>query len=322
LEVAAAGALFATLVATLRTPSSRALLWERAALVVVSAALLLSTRSIAMLWVLIIIAAAFALGDKAIVRDALRKPATWVAVGVSGLFAAATAFWYLTPAVFGAKLFQGAGTSPRVAFVDMLSRTLDFAGGYVGLFGWVDTPSPSFSVVVWSFAMVTVILAAFVLASARGRLTVLALTLLMIFIPAVTQAILISSTGYIWQGRYMLALLIVLLVTCGIVIDDTDRMPVLPLALKRALLGLLLLLAAGHVFSFLSTLRRYVVSINGGLKEMLFAAQWQPPLGWLALTALLAIAAGGAVWLTYRAAVKPIATDEAPTGELADTLSK
>ena len=57
---------------------------------------------------------------------------------------------------------------------------------------------------------------------------------------------------------------------------------------------------------------------------MLFAAQWQPPLGWMALTALLAIAAGGAVWLTYRAVVAPIAADEAPAdpSEVAETVSK
>ncbi|TDW30696.1 DUF2142 domain-containing protein [Cryobacterium psychrophilum] len=312
LEIAAAGALLVTLTATFRIPSSRAGLWERAGFVVVSAALLLSTRSIAMLWVLLIIAAAFALGDKTIVRQLLRKPAAWTAVGLSALFAAGTAYWYLHPAGLSPQQFQGAGTSPRVAFVEMLSRTLDFADGYVGLFGWVDTPSPSFSVIAWSFAIVATIAAALVLGTARGRLTVLALALLMIFIPAITQVVLISSTGYIWQGRYMLALLLCLLVACGIVIDDSDRLPVLPLALKRALMGMLVLLAFGHVFSLLTTLRRYVVSVTGGLREMLLEPQWQPPLSWQALTALMAVAVGAAVWLTYRRAATPL-----PVGSLA-----
>ncbi len=303
LEVAAAGALFATLVATFRNRSSGWILWERTALVVASAALLMSTRSIALVWVLILIGAALALSDMRVVRELLRRPAAWIAIGLSAIFAALTTYWYLTPAEFGLQQFQGAGSSPIVAFLAMLSRTLDFADGYVGLFGWVDTPSPSFSVIAWSFTIVGVLVAAFVWGSRRGRLTVLALSILMVLVPAVTQAILISGTGYIWQGRYMLAILVCLLVACGIAIDDADKSPTIPIALRRILAIVLVGLTFGHIFSFLSTLRRYTVSVNGGLKEMLFSPQWQPPLGWIALTALIALIVGTAAWLTYRTAI-------------------
>lgn len=303
LEVAAAGALFATLVTTFRKRSSGWILWERTALVVASAALLMSTRSIALLWILILIGAALTLSEMRAVRELLRRPATWVAIGISAIFAALTTYWYLTPAEFGLQQFQGAGLDPRVAFVEMLSRTLDFADGYVGLFGWVDTPSPSFSVIAWSFTIVGVIVAAFVWGSRRGRITVFGLAIVMVLVPAITQAILITDTGYIWQGRYMLAILVCLLVTCGIAIDDADQSPTIPVALRRILAIALVVLTFGHIFSFLSTLRRYTVSINGGLKEMLFSAQWQPPLGWIALTTFMALTVGTAAWLTYRTAI-------------------
>ncbi|MDJ0324896.1 DUF2142 domain-containing protein [Cryobacterium sp. PH31-AA6] len=303
LEIAAAGALFATLVVTARTRASRRILWERAALVAVSAGLLMSTRSIALLWVLIIIGVALLFADRRVVLDLLRSSAAWVAIAVSAIAGALTVLWYLTPSTFAEQPNAGVGTTPTVEFFTMFFRTLDFSDGLVGFFGWVDTPSPAFSVIVWSFAVVGALVAAVAWGSRRGRLAVLVLALVMVLVPALTQTILISTVGNIWQGRYMLAMFVCLMVVAGLAIDDSDQAPTVSIQLRRFTIAALVLVSTGQVFSFVSTLRRYVVSVNGDIEALFNTPQWQPPLGWIALMVLLALSVAAAAVLTYREAM-------------------
>jgi hypothetical protein len=124
-----------------------------------------------------------------------------------------------------------------------------------------------------------------------------------VLVPPITQALLISQLGYIWQGRYMLAMLLCLMVACGIAIDDNRGDALVP-PLRRILAIGLALLVIGQVFSFWWVLRRYVVGVNGGIRDMLVAAQWEPPLGWITLTVLLAIVAALGGWLVFRVVVK------------------
>ncbi|TFC53410.1 MULTISPECIES: DUF2142 domain-containing protein [unclassified Cryobacterium] len=311
-EVASAGALLATLVLTLQTPASRRLLWERAALVVVTAAALLSTRSISLLWVLIIVGAALVFANPRVVAGLVRQPAAWVAIGACGLVSGLTVAWYLGLATFAEHPTANTGSSPTIEFFTMVLRTLDFSDGLIGFFGWTDTPSPSFSIIVFSFGIVTVLVAAVAWGSRRGKFAVLGLALVMVLVPAITQAILISSIGSIWQGRYMLAMMMCLLVACGLAIDDSDHRPQPSAGLKRFVITLLALLSIGQVFSFVSTLRRYMVTVNGGIEAMFMAPSWQPPVGWLILTAVLVAAVTVGAQLTYRAAFRESRTAVGP----------
>ncbi|MGO4782157.1 DUF2142 domain-containing protein [Cryobacterium sp. W22_MBD10_FK3] len=303
-EVASAGALFATLVLTMSTPAPPRLLWERAALVVLSAGALLSTRSIALLWVLIIVGAALAFANSSVLAGLLRKPATWAAMGACAVFGGLTVAWYLGLATFVQRPIGSVDVSPTIEFFTMLLRTFDFSDGLIGFFGWVDTPSPSFSVVVFSFGIVAVLVAALAWGSRRGKIAVSCLALVMVLVPAITHAVLVSSLGSIWQGRYMLAIMMCLLVASGLAIDDADLKPQSSAGLKRFVTILLVLLSIGHVFSFVSTLRRYMVTVYGGIEAMFTSPQWQPPLGWLVLTALFAAAVTVAAVLAYRAAFR------------------
>ena len=303
-EVASAGALFATLVLTMTTPASTRLLWERAALVVLSAGALLSTRSISLLWVLIVVGAALAFANSGVLAGLLRRTAAWAAIGVSALISGLTIVWYLGLPNYAQYPTGNVGGSATIEFFTMVLRTFEFGDGLIGYFGWADTPSPSFSVIVWSFGIVTVLVAAVVWGSRRGKFVVLGLALVMVLVPAITQAILISTLGSIWQGRYMLAMMICLLLACGLAIDDSDQRPRPSAGLKRFVITLFVLLSLGQVFSFISTLQRYMVTINGDMEAMFTAPEWQPPGGWLIPTALLAVAAAVAAVLAYRAAFR------------------
>jgi hypothetical protein len=101
-----------------------------------------------------------------------------------------------------------------------------------------------------------------------------------------------------WQGRYSLALYLCLLIVAGLALDDA--FPAAKSAITRkALLAGAYILGAAHVVTFVLVLRRYVVGTQFWA-EMLQAPDWQPPLGWIALTVIYAAAWAVALWFTHR----------------------
>ena len=300
IEVASAGALFATLVALVRTTDDRALLWERIALILVSLGLLVNTRSISLLWVLVIAGAVLALASVKTPVRLLSRPPIWVLIVLSAAVSIAALVWYAHPTPYAPDLPSTQPTGSGEALRSMLVRTFEFTSGYVGDFGWLDTPSPAFSVIVWSALIVALIVAAFVWGSGRSRWVAAAFGAVMIIVPPAAQAILAPQLGYIWQSRYMLAMLLCFLVACGLSIDDSVGETAVVGRVRRLAVVVIVLLAIGHVMSFLWTLRRYVVGINGSLNTMFVNPPWQPPLGWLPLTVLMVVWAAGASWLVYR----------------------
>ena len=302
IEAASAGALFATLAGLVRAPSIARVLWERALIVVLSVLFLVNTRSISLLWLLLVFAAALALADRGVLRSLLRKPAAWIALGGSAVISIAALLWFAHPPALVQIPLAGAGTSAVAAFTSMLVRTFDFADAYVGMFGWEDTPSPAFSLIVWSAAIVALIVVAFVWGSGRARWVVAGFGLTMVIVPPITQAIIAPHIGYIWQGRYMLAMLLCLLVACGMAIDNSfEERPLLGRG-RVALITGISLLAVGQVLSFVWTLRRYVVGITGSVDSMVTHPAWQPPLGWILLGVLLALWAILASAVVFRSA--------------------
>lgn len=300
LEVAAAVSLLSVLITTFRLPSPRLWLWGQAALVTLLTLLLTGTRNIALLWVLIIVTVALLLGDRAILRRLIHRPEFWICAVVSTLICALAIIWNLTLPAYAVQEFTSAGTSASEAFVSMLLRTFDFTDGYVGLFGWVDTPSPKFSVIVFSAVIAALTLSALSLADRKMRLVLSGLLVAMLLVPAVTQAVLAPQLGYIWQGRYMLALLACMLVVCGVALDDALGQGPLPRPLRNVIAISLVLLAVAQTWSFWSTLKRYVVGSSATVRDMVLAPAWQPPLGWIALTTLAAVAFAAVATAIYR----------------------
>jgi TRAP-type C4-dicarboxylate transport system permease small subunit len=116
----------------------------------------------------------------------------------------------------------------------------------------------------------------------------------------VLQIPLAKEVGIIWQGRYILALVAVMIAACGVAMRSFDidfrRTG------RRALSVVLAILVFGHFYSFIYGMRRYVIGLHdeSNWRDMLTAPQWQPPFGWIPLTvAYLAVLFVGAV-LLYR----------------------
>ena len=314
IELASAGALLGTLIALIRAPGRRWVQAERVVLAVVALGLLVNTRSIALLWVLLIVAGALAFATRKSLHRLARRPSTWLLVGLSAAVCVGAIVWYANPTPFAPNASTTQPTGFGSAIVSMAIRTFDFAGGYVGIFGWLDTPSPALTLIVWSAVVVAMILAAFIWGSGRARLAAAGFGAAMLIVPPVTQAILAPQFGYIWQSRYMLAILLCFLVACGLALDSSFAETMLPAKFRTLAAVTIVLLALGQVMSFVWTLRRYVVGLNGAVSDMLVRPSWQPPLGWLTLSALMAVWAIAASVLVYRAVVRPAVSTSSAGG--------
>lgn len=315
LEISATVMLFCwlTLIADRRP---RRLPPSHAVAVAVSGALAANTRSIALLWVLLVVVATLA--DRTLLRRLVTLRAVWVAAGVVALAAVAGLLWTLQSNSLGPGVpYPGVGTSHLAGFVHMLLLTFENGQGYVGVFGWLDTPLPATPVVIWGGIILALAITALVFGRGRRRWSVVVLAAGVVLVPPVVQGIAVTQSGYIWQSRYLLALVACLVIASGVAIGHA-----FPRSLENARVRLLyvaLLVALGimQVHASVWALKRYVVSDAFGWRTMLTNPQWQPPLGWPVWVGVLAIGLiAGTLVLVRLAWAPPVpAADEAESGD-------
>lgn len=289
IEALATGGLLASLVVLGSRMVGRVRAAEQLGVVVVSTVLLTATRNISLLWVVMAVVIALCLSRRPVLRRLLRRPATWVAAGLTAIVCVLAFAYFVRPSVVASpQQFNGAGTTFRDGFVYMIQHTFDFASGWVGLFGWVDTPAPSFTLIVWGALMLGLVLAALVVGVASRRLAVILLLIALVLVPAIVQATVITKAGFIWQGRYTLAIVVALLLTAGIVLDRSGfGVPLVPI--RKAATFAIWLMAFGHFFAFAVALKRYVVGETVYLPVLLLHPAWQPPGTWIVLAGLFAL---------------------------------
>lgn len=310
LEATATLAVFAALLAAVLDPDPDRLP-RRAALVAVAGAVAVNTRGLSPLWVLLAIALPLILAGRERFTALFRRRSTWIAAAVVVVATVAAVGWTLgsnsllnsvenpgsTP-----QSYPGTGTNPLSGFWVTLVRTVEYAHGVVGLFGWLDTPAPPEVFFVWAALIGALLLAAFTLL--RGRRLAFAAALLGLFVvlPPVLQAAYITGGGIIWQGRYAMPLFLCLVVGLAVVLGEVVRPDAAASWWRRLSAIVVVAVAASQFYAFENTLRRYAVGEDGSLKVFLLGSPpWSPPGGtvlWLLLAA--ATAAAGA-WLAIRA---------------------
>jgi hypothetical protein len=300
-EAAGAAGALATLLLIFRTDSPGRILWTRLTMLVVSIFFLCNTRSISLAWLLVITAVAVLMSQWRIFLAVFRRPASWVAVGLIAIIVATVGVYFIIPkGLTQVANATGIGSGATDAFLTVLDRTFDYGAGWVGIFGWLDTPPPGALPIIWSVLLGGLILCAVVLARGRLRLGLIAWLVVFFLVPPITQAGLVHEWGYVWQGRYTLALFVGLGIIAGVALDE--RFPEIDFApYRRLLITGIVLGGFGQVLAFAWALKRYVVGIafQQSWYDMLVRPQWEPPLHWLVLTVLFAAAIAVAGWALY-----------------------
>ncbi len=242
----------------------------------VAASVLVLARALSLLWLVIIGAVLIGLMSRADLKVLVRRrDAKWWLGGVVAASVLAVAW------VVGANALD-MGRPLQVAdytVVESLRLSLGATGGLVrqmiGVFGWLDAPSPLLTYILWLFAVGFVIVLGLATGSLRTVAVIVSVVALTILVPAVVDARgARAGYGFIWQGRYTLPLAVGVPVLSAYAASKG-------LAGGRSQVGgiarvLAVMIFLAQVFAYVWAFRRYTVGLDGGLN--ILDGRWRPPL--------------------------------------------
>lgn len=304
LEIASSLAVFSALCVCWDKVSSNGNWKAPLAIAAFCAVVLANTRAASLLWLALAVLASLMLFGLRPLLTVLRQRFLWLMVAVVAVGCALSLLWLRYANSLQSLMGQGFDAPPIQIISVMLDRTFDFAAGYVSYLGWLDTLGPTGVLAVWSGLIIGAIIVALSVADRQGRLTVAFLLISLVVLPPLLQIPLAKDVGLIWQGRYILALVAVLIAACGVALRNVRSLAGegdlrnMALAGRRASAILLGVMVFGHLYSFIYGLRRYVIGIQdqSNWSDMVTAPQWQPPFGWIGLSfAYLSVLLIGAV---------------------------
>lgn len=254
---------------------------------VVALVLLVNARSIGFLWAAIIITALLVHAGARTLAGALRSVTVRRGAVLAALPIGLSLLWLTALPDYDQSGTPTIGVSAPGAAARALLGSVELLTESVGLFGWMDTPAPAASVL--GHGSVVAALVTLTIAAARRRSIVLPGMFFgaAIATPVVVQFVIADELGYIWQGRYTLAMVICAIAALGLACAPADR-TLTPKRRSALVMLLLAVLAVSHIASGLVALRRYVTGTAAPWSDLLVSPTWQPPLGWpLALLALV-----------------------------------
>ena len=297
LEAAAALATFVTMYMVVRHHDPR-LLPARAMAVLVTAGIGVTMRGLSPLWIAIALFAPLTLLRADTAKDLVRSKWVWVTTAVLAAAAAFAIVWILATNSLGSAFVAdgnaavpGTGATPAAGFAVILFGTFDYAKGLVGVFGWLDTPSPLAVFFAWAGFFGALFLVSVAVTRGRSRAMVLSAVGALVVLPPVLQAVYIHNGGIIWQGRYGLPLFVCVVLTMALL--TSEQLPELAVGTARALaITVATAWTLSQFYAFATALRRYAVGLTGSLGAFLRDPSWSPPLGVLPSLVLFGVVAG------------------------------
>lgn len=254
------------------------------AVVALTTGLLLLARPISPFWVALIFAVLCLLGGWRAISGVLRsRAARWAALPL--VACSAFALWWID-AEHSLDLQPGLRVSHAESGLHLVATLFGMTQAWseqmVGYFGWLTTPSPEFTYVIWLGVIVAVVVLAVWSPGIRRVAALLLLAAAVVVVPVALSYMEAHRLGIVWQGRYTLPL------AAGIplvAVALAERSPRLERFGRLGAVVLAIMLAVADIGAFLESLRRYAVGVTGPLDFL--GAKWHPPLG------LLGAAVGG-----------------------------
>lgn len=288
-----------------RDASSVALpLWSLWAGVVVGGSALAIARATGPLWVVVIVALVAVPSGWRNVVSLVRWPRNYIPLAILAAFGIFSLVWTLAAGTLGGQAQQNdaplVGGSVLAGAWAMIERTPFYLQESMGVFGWEDTTLPGIVYAVCGGAVILFLGLAIAGTSRRSRIRIAGVIVIVLLVPVVVQAVSVSRTGIIWQGRYgMFLYLAAALIIAWLVSKDA---PAVDAASVSATVMIAALVAIFDIGAFIVVVHRYTVGIDATLTKMFTSPAWQPPLGWEVLAVLLILSSAGFVVFLARLA--------------------
>lgn len=289
-EAAGALAFYLLLLSSLTKPPRGAWRLMSPAVIAVVALIVVNTRSIGFLWIALAILVAITQTGWHPFLAALRSRWMQSVLGLGAVAVGGSLAWFFFLPEYDQSIIPTNPTTPLSAFLRATFGVFQYGDGLIGSFGWLDTPAPTFMAIAFAAAGLGLLLFSSVTTAGLDRWVPLFFVSLTVIVPAAVQTAIAEELGYIWQGRYLLAMYICAVVAAGMSLDRAQLASTAVQGrdrLRTLTPTIAVILVAAHVVGFVHVLKRYVVGADGTYTQMLVAPDWQPPGGWIALTLLL-----------------------------------
>jgi len=267
----------------------------------ISTSLLVWTRPLSTLWLAVIVVTTLGfLGQWSQLRQRLREQGVRILVGTVAIVSVGAGIWTLVSNDLG----NNSGYNPKglrlwAATVHSLALTPSYLRQMVAVLGWWRTPT--FPALSWGWALILgiVVLLALRYAGRRAALGVLFILAVVVLMPTVLQAPTAKQLGFVWSGRYGLAIAAGVPIMASLGLSTSDRLS--SRATRWWVAVVVTLVAMVQVGAHWANMRRYIVGDNGPMWYFGHSG-WVPPLpAWSLLVSMIVFSAGLAI-LTYRVA--------------------
>lgn len=283
-EIAAALALWASGAVLLRELEDGAALDGRLVTRIgVAATVLALARQDSPLWLGLIVLTLAVLAGRTHLRAMWRSGRLRVWGAVVVVCTIAQVVWVIGVGTLAAEhsVFAPVELTTSEALRASIGRTFAWYHQAIGIFGWLDTPSPGLTVVLWTMVVGGIVLLAVGLGNKRWSTATVAVLGVTVLLPIVLEFAQARGIGTgRWQGRYVLPLAVGVPILAVFALEREKlgvriASGILPSAIAVAL-------GAAQIAAFAQSLRRYTVGYDGKIWFFLDPA-WSPPLGAIAL---------------------------------------
>ena len=234
------------------------------------------TRPLSPAWLVVIVLAAGVLAERRRRGVLLRSRPVQVALVILAAACTVQVAWTLLSGAIAAPDPRRAVDSPFSVVTRLaIGDSADQLHQLIGNFGWLDTPAPAITVVLWLVLLGTALLAAVLVAGRRELVVLGSLVVVVIALPVVADIQQAAATGLVWQGRHTLPVAMGVPIVAAFVLARSPLGAVLASARARFLLGGGI--AVAQVAAYFWMLRRYTVGDSGNVWFWTVAA-WEPPV--------------------------------------------
>jgi len=286
LEIAAAIAFFATLLRMRRASAAHPAVW---AALGASGVVLSLSRGQAPVWVVLDLAVFLALVGVRPAIALVKSGGRW-AISALGAIAAAVVVNRIWEALYGPNL----PADPTPVGLALKSGWFELPGVLrqeIGSFDYLENGLSPLAYIAWYSLVAALVAIALLVGTRRERTVLCTLLAASLVIPVGLVAVIMRHTGYGLQGRYVLALSVVVPVLAGEIVFR-GRAVLEALNARGLVIPFAAVAAAVHLDGLYANARRFAVGVAGPQWFPGRPVVWAPPGGWwLWLFAMVAGAA-------------------------------